>query len=218
MNWSKNVVEERDAPRQILFGSMDTLFCVLLTLAIFLEIFIDAGYAAASPYLFPFSEDIEIPSGATKAKSWIQRILRLEVFRLPAFCIGSLLGSHSLRKYARTRACNNGCSKDFVDIRGRWKEGRKRVGDVYDDVELSWLDGKVAAALCGGGPCKYVLKGGSGVTEDFLLQHVVPNIASLYPRKVALVLSKPLLWIAMTDVERMQVNLPEALTTRIRTA
>ena len=39
LNWSKNMHEERDAPNQILIGAMDPLYCVLLGLAVFLEIF-----------------------------------------------------------------------------------------------------------------------------------------------------------------------------------
>ncbi len=66
-----------------------------------------------------------------------------------------LLGSHNIRKYASTycRAC--GIHKDEKDIRGCWK-GKGCVSDVYDNVELPYPDAKVAAALCGAGPCIYV--------------------------------------------------------------
>ena len=37
MRWSKNVLEERKSPDQIIFGSMDWTFCVLVSLAIHLE-------------------------------------------------------------------------------------------------------------------------------------------------------------------------------------
>ena len=37
MRWSKNVLEERASPDQIIFGSMDWTYCVLLSLAIHLE-------------------------------------------------------------------------------------------------------------------------------------------------------------------------------------
>jgi hypothetical protein len=33
----------RDAPNQILIGAMDSIFCVLLALAVCLEIFIESG-------------------------------------------------------------------------------------------------------------------------------------------------------------------------------
>ena len=60
-----------------------------------------------------------------------------------------------------------------------------RVSDVYDDIELPFPDAKVAGKLCVGRPCKYVIKDGSGVTDDFLLQHVVPNICTRFPAEVA---------------------------------
>ena len=47
-------------------------------------------------------------------------------------------------------------SKDDRDLRGRWK-GKGRVADKYDDVELPFVDAKVAASLCMGGPCKYIV-------------------------------------------------------------
>ena len=35
--WSKNVLDERDAPDQILFGAMDTRYCALCSLGLWLE-------------------------------------------------------------------------------------------------------------------------------------------------------------------------------------
>ena len=37
VRWSKNVMEERQCPPQILLGAMDPLFCLLLNFAIYLE-------------------------------------------------------------------------------------------------------------------------------------------------------------------------------------
>ena len=37
MGWSKNVVEECDAPDQVLVGAMDPSYCVLLALGVHLE-------------------------------------------------------------------------------------------------------------------------------------------------------------------------------------
>jgi hypothetical protein len=83
-----------------------------------------------------------------------------------------------VRKFGSTHARKSGCSKDEKDLRGRWRKGR--VSDVYDDIELPFPDAKVAGKLCVGGPCKYAIKDGSGVTDDFLLQHVV-NICTRFP-------------------------------------
>lgn len=52
MCWSKNVMEERDAPDQILIGSMDRRYCILLALAIYLEVWTKAGDGLVNPYLF----------------------------------------------------------------------------------------------------------------------------------------------------------------------
>jgi hypothetical protein len=40
MCWSKNVLEERDAPDRILLGSTDVLYCILLALGIYLKVWI----------------------------------------------------------------------------------------------------------------------------------------------------------------------------------
>ena len=115
----------------------------------------------------------------------------------------------------RTHAQRNGAYKDFCDIRGRWKTNR-HIGNVYDDVDLPFPDAKVAVILCIGGPCKYVLKENSGVTENFLLQHVVPNIRAHFSANVAKVLAKPLLWMALSDDAGR--FLPQELVDRIKTA
>jgi hypothetical protein len=37
-NWSKNMLEEQDAPWQTVLGSIDSVFCVLLNLTLWLEL------------------------------------------------------------------------------------------------------------------------------------------------------------------------------------
>ena len=37
MRWSKNITEEREAPEQVILGSMDKRLCPLLNLAVFIE-------------------------------------------------------------------------------------------------------------------------------------------------------------------------------------
>jgi hypothetical protein len=109
------------------------------------------------PYLFCFCDDHRIPDGGKKAKSTIQSFLT-KMFKNIEFqedeenAKQMLLGSHSFRKYASTyrRAC--GIHKDEKDIRGCWK-GKGCESDVYNDVELPYPDAKVAAVLCGCGPC-----------------------------------------------------------------
>jgi hypothetical protein len=44
--WSKNVSEERDCPKQILLGSMDHQYCMLLSLSLYLEQWFSSGNGA----------------------------------------------------------------------------------------------------------------------------------------------------------------------------
>jgi hypothetical protein len=64
-------------------------------------------------------------------------------------------------------------------------EKGKHISDVHDDIDLPYPDAKVAGRLCIGGPCRYVLKEGSGITANFLLENVAPNIQSQFPPLVA---------------------------------
>jgi hypothetical protein len=103
LNWAKNVHEERDAPWQIMLGSMDPTFCVLLSLAIWLEFFHGESpeVAVANPYVFAFkSDDFCIPEGGNKTHNFVMDLLT-KLFRgQGAGCtfkaeIMGLLGSHT---------------------------------------------------------------------------------------------------------------------------
>lgn len=191
MCWSKNVMDERDAPDQILLGAMDRRYCVLLGLAVYLET------GEESPFLFGI-DGIDNPIALKKKASDFVRdnVFKSDEF-VPALSTGKL-GTHSFRKFASTRARRNGASRDDTDSRARWKR-RKRQSDTYIDPCLPWPDAKVASLLCKGGPCKYATREGSGVSDDWILQHVVPKIASRFPRAVALVLGRALLWLVFED-------------------
>jgi hypothetical protein len=84
-------------------------------------------------------------------------------------------GTHSMRKFATNKARGNGCSKDDTDCRARWKS-KRRQQDAYADTTIPYVDAKVAAALCKGGPCAYILIDGSGLSDDWILDHVVPHV------------------------------------------
>ena len=211
--WTKNAKEEREAPNQVLIASMSQDYCVLLALAVHLETeCMEQGASPENPWVF--SLQTNNPSNA-KRKAYT--ILRDDVWESSEFkrMNNGLIGTHSLRKYPSTHARRNGCSRDDVAFRGCWKRRTEQV-DTYIDVELPYPDAKVAAALCIGGPCKYVLNEESGVSDDWLLQYVVPNICMEFPRNVALTLARPLLWAAFEP--SLLGFLPGKLTQRIQMA
>ena len=217
LNWSKNVTDERDAPWQAIIGSLDINFCVLISTSLWLEIFFETyPNAEHSPYLFGFSTDNDIPKGGLKSKLMVQKVYRRlfqEMQDMFSFEKGPL-GSHSIRKFAAThvRAC--GITKDEKDHRGRWK-GRKRISDCYDDVELPWIDAKVANVLCIGGACKYKIHEDSGIRDAFILEHVVPGMASRVPKDVCIILGTALLWFVFSDNDNA---VPNAIAQRIKLA
>jgi hypothetical protein len=96
--------------------------------------------------------------------------------------------------YAR----RNGCNRDDVDTRGQWKSN-KRMVDTYIDTSLLYPDVKVTEVLCVGGAIKYTLRRGSGISEQWILDHVSVNIQRHTPRQVAVVLGTALLWAIYDD-------------------
>jgi hypothetical protein len=176
------------------------MFCVLVGLGVWLEVFLGrGGIAEQTPYIFGLNEDVRVPQGGDKIKDAVSDTFAKQVFnRTEVVTDDGPLGTHSFRKFASTFCRRNGCSKDEKDLRGQWKR-RARTSDVYDDVELNWPDAKVASRLCVGGPCKYVVKEGAGVSNNFILQHVVPSICTRFSDEVALVLGKALLWLVFSE-------------------
>lgn len=209
--WSKNVHEERDAPDQILMGAMDPSYCVILGLATWLEYAIGCGHFANTEFAFGIFGEKDPIAIKEKASALMKGILNDETF---ALILEGLRGTHSTRKLATSRARKNGCSKDDVDTRARWK--RKRQQDVYADTLLPYPDAKVAAALCKGGAIHYKVKVNSGISEDWILTHVVPLIATKYSRSVAVVLGRALLWRVFDEKESCVV--PEYISQRVRNA
>jgi hypothetical protein len=62
MCWSKNVNEERDAGKQILLGLMQREYCILLALAMYLEVWIGSGNGMLGTLLFNIVKDDPIKS------------------------------------------------------------------------------------------------------------------------------------------------------------
>ena len=120
--WSKNVHEERHCPNQIILGSMDNGYYILLSLAIYLEHWF-TNYNGLQK-LFLFSDDIDNEKAPSRTKSFYSNNLRRNVFLTEAFKTATgtrasnKLGSHSLRKYPATWASRNDCTMEEVDVRG----------------------------------------------------------------------------------------------------
>jgi hypothetical protein len=69
LSWSENALEERDAPNQILIGTMEPSCCPLIALAVWLEIFLGSGGSSAlTPCVFGINEDLRVPEGGDKAR------------------------------------------------------------------------------------------------------------------------------------------------------
>ena len=69
------------------------------------------------------------------------------------------------------------------------------MSDVYDDVELPFPDAKLAGMLCPGGPIRYAIVPGSGVTRGFIVDRVVLKIKAKFGGDVAYVFGTALLWV-----------------------
>ena len=168
-------------------------------MANWLECYLTGKGDHISPYVFDFNGDFSIPGGAKRANAWVQQKLR-DVYLSDAFsCVREdqkPLGSHSIRKYGSLRARRAGANKDERDFRGRWK-GHARTSDVYEEGEIPYPDAKVAVMLCPGGPCSYRIKANSPVTDDWILDNVVPNInrATVYGSQLKKLLGRALLWL-----------------------
>ena len=114
------------------------------------------------------------------------------------------VGSHSNQKLVSTLAHRQGCTQDDVDYCSCWRN-TWHISDRYTDLTLEVVDGKVAAALCMGGPTKYNYREGSGLTDAFLYDEVCPHIHAMFGGRVAVVLGKSLLWACKEPVMIPQV-------------
>jgi len=210
--WSKNVMDERDCPNQIILGAKDRRYCVLLGLAIHLETWIASGAGAECSFVF----GIRGNENTNATKDNVANYLK-SIFNNPQFVKHSegKLGTHSLRKFAATYACSSGATQSEAEARGRWKRST-RIVDTYTNPQIPTTDAKVAAILCRGGPCKYVLRPGCAISEDWIVDYVVPNIHRRFPHAMAVVLGTALLW-AVFDASS-NVYLPAEMITCVRTA
>jgi Transcriptional activator of glycolytic enzymes len=221
VRWSKNVMEERQCPPQILLGAMDPMFCLLLNLAIYLE-----ETLARNPnqlYLFTDATSDRAPKNLiqTYRKRLEKVVWKHQDFKSLATEEDDKegVGTHSYRKFPANHARGCGCAPDEIEIRGRWKTQGQRVVFRYIDVKQLTIDAKVAGVLCVGGPIKYKLKEDVNLTDDWLFNNVVPKIRSRYPNdsRLCRVLATALLFGAM-DPQIGEDMMPAAMKERITSA
>ena len=98
VKWSKNVQDERDCPPQFLFGAMESLFCILIGLAIWLEFFC-RGEGQGSRFMFMRDRDDNAPNRLKGSFAKAMKTIRdLPVFRALIRLTRGLVGMHSSRK------------------------------------------------------------------------------------------------------------------------
>ena len=118
VSWSKNVMEERDCPDQILLGAQDTDFCVLLALACYLESKLTSGLGNAC-FLFGNCDDDKEPN---RINSTYRCILKMvwndEEFKALLAQVQGGVGSHSLQKFPATWAAEHAFGDPKVEICG----------------------------------------------------------------------------------------------------
>ena len=214
--WSKNVTDECDAPWQHMFGCMDWVFCTILHVGLWLEVYhTTTPNAADGPFVFCFTDDnaADHEKIANKSKNRLYHILAPILKEIGLEANNGPIGSHSIRKLAATLARLLGVSKDVKDTRGRWK-GQKRVSDVYDDVQLDYVDARVAAVLSPGGVCHYEVVD-RGLTNEFIMTVVTPHVKEVYGAPIAALFGKAIMWLAFLPY---QDHMPQDMLTRITTA
>ena len=198
--WSKNVHDESNCPEQILLPCWTSEMCPYLSLALFLEQWLQYGNGTRSPWLFckrrttassPTSEqNAETIRGKDLYARALKRAINSDSFVRST--PGGKLGSHSIRKLACTEARQRGVPKDDIDYRARWKV--KRMQDRYTEIQLTWPDVHCASRLSQGGVIQYVIHSDLGLTDEWLCQYVTPRISSCFGLQVGAILAKPLLW------------------------
>lgn len=130
VRWSKNVMEERRCPDQILLGSADPEYCLFLQVGIWLEESI-RRYPQAR-YLFCCDDDDR--SAPNKLKANHRNNLERHVWSKEEFKElededdrDEGIGTHSYRKYPSNEARRRGAIPDEIEMRGRWKAEGTRV-------------------------------------------------------------------------------------------
>jgi len=161
VRWSKNVQEERRCPDQILLAASDPEFCLHLHLAAYLELYV--GRYPDMHYLFtdaPPTDKNAVKNLISQYRNRLKAVVweNQEFIALEDEDDEDGVGTHSYRKFASTYAKNCGGARDEVEIRGRWKLEGGRIVSRYIDPKQLYIDAKIEAILCVGGPIAYKLR------------------------------------------------------------
>ena len=112
-----------------------------------------------------------------------------------------------MRKGACTYAIRTGVAREFVIRRGRWR-AKKQVVDIYIDVNQPYPDAMAACKLCGPkGSCRYKLVS-ENVTDQFLLEKVVPVTREVLGDEAGLAIGKAVLWAAFHEQHHVDPECP----------
>lgn len=66
---------------------------------------------------------------------------------------------------------------------------------MYADINIPFVDAKVASALCKGGVVEYLVETSSGITDAWILQYVVPNMVRAgMQQQLCLNFGRAILW------------------------
>ncbi|KAH9141397.1 hypothetical protein AeRB84_014418, partial [Aphanomyces euteiches] len=211
MRWSKNILEERESPRQILLGSMDERLCVLLNLAVYVEL-IDSDDPERVDHGFLFGNGND---GDRLVRDMLHRVLENAGFKK---LVDGNLGTHSIRKGPATYASRNGMSRENIELRGRWRGHKKQV-DTYIDIDRPLPDANAASCLCGpSGAVLYSIENTKWCTDSFLCEFIAPNASKLFTPQVGAVLAKPLLYAAVQKTSQCDPEfelIPDSLRQKI---
>ena len=200
----KNIHEEQGCPKQMVLGSSDPRYCVLLNLAVFLEKWLRDWTGTTSRWLFTDGTTNQTSSEESQEKETerykvlyaktLKNILEDNSFFEKSPLAGELR-TRSIQKYSATIARKSGVSKDNLDYQARWKS--KRMQDNYVGMELSWPDITCASKLCKGGFIIYKPKEGLGLTDDWLSRFIAPATTAAFDEGVGAILGRALLWACM---------------------
>jgi len=210
---------------------MNTSFCMLLSLAIYLEMqFSTFGYD--SKFLFtednspdlPHAEVADDPAPLAACAACFKKassiVFQCGRFIALAAITAGKVDMHSIQKCASTFAKRKGAQQDDVDVRGRWKGDKGgRTSTRCINLEQPHVDTMTCGHLCVDGPIKYKFKEGAQVRPAFFAEHVCPHVNACFPAssKMAETLGPALLWGCCEPTVAAQ-RIPDWLVKKIKEA